>query len=73
MVYFHEINACEAVTMRAINLVLWKESSNRFSRLRLMALTLLQQVTTTKAGIKARRIKAGWDETCLLKILRLKI
>jgi hypothetical protein len=59
--------------MRAINLVLWKESSNRFSRLRLMALTLLQQVTTTKAGIKARRIKAGWDETCLLKILRLKI
>ena len=34
---------------------------------------LLKKDTTTKAGIKARRLKAGWDETYLLRILGLKI
>jgi predicted transposase YbfD/YdcC len=49
-----------------------KNAAENFSRLRRMALTLLKQDTTTKAGIKARRLKAGWDETYLLKILGFK-
>jgi predicted transposase YbfD/YdcC len=37
--------------------------------LRRVALNLLRQDTTTKAGIKARRLKAGWDAAYLLRLL----
>lgn len=37
--------------------------------LRRIALNLLRQDTTTKAGIHARRLKAGWDEQYLLHLL----
>jgi hypothetical protein len=37
--------------------------------LRRIALNLLRQDTTTKAGITARRLKAGWDEHYLLRLL----
>ena len=37
--------------------------------LRRIALNLLRQDTTTKAGIHARRLKAGWDELYLLHLL----
>jgi hypothetical protein len=37
--------------------------------LRRIALNLLRQDTTTKAGTKARRLKAGWDEDYLLHLL----
>ena len=37
--------------------------------LRRIALNLLRQDTTTKAGTKARRLKAGWDEGYLLHLL----
>ena len=37
--------------------------------LRRMALNLLKQETTLKRGIKAKRLKAGWDHDYLLKIL----
>jgi predicted transposase YbfD/YdcC len=37
--------------------------------LRRIALNLLRQDTTTKAGTKAKRLKAGWDERYLLQLL----
>lgn len=37
--------------------------------LRRLALNLLRQDTTTKMGTKAKRLKAGWDDAYLLKIL----
>lgn len=40
--------------------------------LRQMSLNLLKQETTAKVGIKAKRLKAGWNNDYLLKILRGK-
>lgn len=37
--------------------------------LRRLALNLLRQDTTAKMGVKAKRLKAGWDDAYLLKIL----
>jgi predicted transposase YbfD/YdcC len=40
-----------------------------FSAVRQHALALLKQRTETKVGIKIRRLKAGWDNSFLLKVI----
>jgi predicted transposase YbfD/YdcC len=46
-------------------------AAENLSRVRRLALTLLKQETTTKVGIKAKRLMAGWDEKYLLRVLRI--
>ena len=45
-------------------------AAENFSRLRRMALNLLKRETTAKVGIKAKRLKAGWNPDYLLKVLQ---
>jgi predicted transposase YbfD/YdcC len=46
-------------------------AAENLSRVRRIALMLLKQETTAKIGIKAKRLKAGWDEKYLLKVLQI--
>jgi len=44
-------------------------SAHNMAVLRHIALNLLRHETTARCGIKARRLKAGWDLPYLLKVL----
>ncbi|HTW80786.1 MAG TPA: ISAs1 family transposase, partial [Terracidiphilus sp.] len=46
-------------------------SARNFSLLNRIALNILRQETTSKRGIKGKRLKAGWDHDYLLKLLGL--
>ena len=45
--------------------------AENFSRLRRIALNLLKKERTVKIGIKAKRLKAGWNHDYLLKVLQV--
>lgn len=45
------------------------EAPQNFAVLRRMALNLLKRETTLNRSVKQRRLKAGWDEAYLGKVL----
>jgi predicted transposase YbfD/YdcC len=47
------------------------EAAQNFAILRQVALNLLREERTAKVGVKAKRLKAGWDEQYLLRVLQL--
>jgi predicted transposase YbfD/YdcC len=46
-----------------------EHGQQNLATMRRMALNLLRQETTSKGGVKAKRLRAGWDEDYLIKVL----
>jgi predicted transposase YbfD/YdcC len=46
-------------------------AAENMARLRQIALNLLKRETTRKVGIKTKRLRAGWDDGYMMKLLRL--
>ncbi len=47
------------------------DAAQNFSILNKIALNLLKNEKSSKVGVKSRRLKAGWDNHYLIKVLNL--
>ena len=48
-----------------------RNTAQNFSLINRVALNLLKNEKSAKVGVKGKRLKAGWDNEYLLKILRI--
>ena len=46
-------------------------AAENMARLRQIGLNLLKRETTRKVGIKTKRLRAGWDDAYMMKLLQL--
>ena len=50
-----------------------QNAAQNYSVLLKIALNLLKNEKTEKQGVKGKRLKAGWDNQYLLKVLNIKV
>ena len=50
-----------------------ENSAQNYSVILKIALNLLKNDKTVKQGVKGKRLKAGWDNDYLLRILNVKV